>query len=73
MGSPDPRHPRERELATFDRNIAAKPEEIVELIEKAIEKGQSISFPGPMAKGLYGMRRLSPSLLWKVILREERA
>jgi len=57
----------------LDRNIAAKPEEIVELIEKAIEKGQSISFPGPMAKGLYGMRRLSPSLLWKVILREERA
>lgn len=57
----------------LDRNIAAKPEEIVELIEKAIEKGQAISFPGPMAKGLYGMRRLAPNLLWKIILREERA
>lgn len=56
----------------LDRNIAAKPEEIVELIERAVEKGQSISFPGPMAKGLYGMRRLSPNLLWKIILREER-
>ncbi len=57
----------------LDRNIAAKPEDIVELIEKAVEKGQSISFPGAMAKGLYGMRRLSPSLLWKIILREERS
>lgn len=57
----------------LDRNIAAKPEEIVDLIERALEKGQAISFPGPMAKGLYGMRRLSPSLLWKIILREERA
>jgi short-subunit dehydrogenase len=57
----------------LDRNIAADPSEIVENIEKAIEKGQAISYPSPMAKGLYSMRRLSPSLLWKIILREERA
>src|SRR5262245_36114616 len=56
----------------LDRNIAADPSEIVENIEKAIEKGQAISYPSPMAKGLYSMRRLSPSLLWKIILREER-
>ena len=55
----------------LDRNIAADPSEIVENIEKAIEKGQAISYPSPMAKGLYSMRRLSPSLLWKIILREE--
>jgi NAD(P)-dependent dehydrogenase (short-subunit alcohol dehydrogenase family) len=57
----------------LDRNIAAKPEDIVEAIEKAVEKGQAIIFPSPMAKGLYGMRRLAPGLLWKIILREERA
>jgi NAD(P)-dependent dehydrogenase (short-subunit alcohol dehydrogenase family) len=57
----------------LDRKIAARPEDIVEAIEKAIDKGDAISFPTPMAKGLYGMRRLSPGLLWKIILREERA
>jgi NAD(P)-dependent dehydrogenase (short-subunit alcohol dehydrogenase family) len=56
----------------LDRNIAAKPEDIVDAVEKAVEKGQSISFPHPMAKGLYGMRRLAPNLLWKIILKEER-
>jgi NAD(P)-dependent dehydrogenase (short-subunit alcohol dehydrogenase family) len=55
----------------LDRNIAAKPEDIVDAIEKAVEKGQRISFPSPMAKGLYGMRRLAPGLLWKIILKEE--
>src|SRR4029079_13912256 len=44
----------------LDRNIAAKPEDIVDAIEKAVDKGQAISFPHPMAKGLYGMRRLAP-------------
>jgi NAD(P)-dependent dehydrogenase (short-subunit alcohol dehydrogenase family) len=56
----------------LDRNIAADPAEIVDAIEKALEKGLSISYPSPMAKGLYGMRRLAPNLLWKIILREER-
>jgi NAD(P)-dependent dehydrogenase (short-subunit alcohol dehydrogenase family) len=56
----------------LDRNIAADPAEIVENIEREIEKGHVISYPSPMAKGLYGMRRLAPSLLWKIILREER-
>jgi NAD(P)-dependent dehydrogenase (short-subunit alcohol dehydrogenase family) len=56
----------------LDRKIAAEPGDIVEAIEKSIEKGQAISFPLPMAKGLYGMRRLAPNLLWKIILREER-
>jgi NAD(P)-dependent dehydrogenase (short-subunit alcohol dehydrogenase family) len=56
----------------LDRKIAAEPGDIVEAIEKSIEKGQGISFPLPMAKGLYGMRRLAPNLLWKIILREER-
>jgi NAD(P)-dependent dehydrogenase (short-subunit alcohol dehydrogenase family) len=57
----------------LDRNLAADPAEVVAAIEKAIEKGQAISFPTPMAKGLYGMRRLAPGLLWRIIQREERA
>jgi NAD(P)-dependent dehydrogenase (short-subunit alcohol dehydrogenase family) len=57
----------------LDRKIAADPAVVVEAIERSIEKGRSISTPGAMAKGLLGFRRLSPSLLWKFILREERA
>ena len=57
----------------FDRNIVADPNKIVDLIEKALEKGVAFGYPSPMAKGLYGMRRLAPKLLWKVILRSENA
>ena len=56
----------------LDRKIAARPEDVVDAIERAIERGQTISYPGTMAKGLYGMRRLAPGLLWKLLLREER-
>jgi len=56
----------------LDRKLAARPEDVVDAIEKALEKGQSISFPMPMAKSLYRMRRFAPNLLWKIILREER-
>jgi NAD(P)-dependent dehydrogenase (short-subunit alcohol dehydrogenase family) len=56
----------------LDRKMAAEPGDVVDAIEKAIEKGQAISFPLPMAKGLYGLRRFAPNLLWKIILREER-
>lgn len=54
-----------------EKNIAADPEVIVEAIESALEKGKPISYPSAMAKGLYGMRRLAPNLLWKIILKEE--
>jgi NAD(P)-dependent dehydrogenase (short-subunit alcohol dehydrogenase family) len=57
----------------LEKNLAADPHDIVEAIERAIERGRSISFPGAMAKGLYGMRRLSPRLLWNIILRAENA
>jgi NAD(P)-dependent dehydrogenase (short-subunit alcohol dehydrogenase family) len=56
----------------LDRKLVAEPGDIVDAIEKSIEKGQAISFPAPMARGLYGMRRFAPNLLWKIILREER-
>jgi NAD(P)-dependent dehydrogenase (short-subunit alcohol dehydrogenase family) len=32
-----------------------------------------VSYPMPMAKWLYAMRRFSPALLWKVIERSEAA
>ncbi len=55
----------------FERKVLADPNKIVDLVEKALEKGQEISYPSPMAKGLYGMRRFAPKLLWKVIMRAE--
>jgi NAD(P)-dependent dehydrogenase (short-subunit alcohol dehydrogenase family) len=57
----------------LERNIAADPNDIVDAIEKSIEKGQPISYPSAMAKGLYGMRRLAPKLLWSIILKSENA
>jgi short-subunit dehydrogenase len=56
----------------LDRNLVADPADIVELIERELERGAAISYPTAMAKGLYNMRRLAPNLLWKIILREER-
>ena len=55
----------------LEKNLAADPNAIVDAIERALEKGQTISFPGAMAKGLYGMRRLAPKLLWNIILKSE--
>ena len=57
----------------IERNMAADPNKIVDAIEKSLEKNQAISYPGAMAKGLYGMRRAAPGLLWKVIMKSEYA
>ena len=50
----------------------AKPEFIVEEIEKAIEKGSGILRPGFSAKWLDWMRRLMPDLQWKMVLASEK-
>ena len=63
-------NPRSIQLG-IERNIAADPSDIVDAIEKAIEKGTPISFPDKMAKGLYYGRRFAPKLLWNVILKSE--
>ncbi len=46
----------------------AKPEFIVDEIEKGIEKGSGILRPGFSAKWLDWMRRLMPDLQWKMVL-----
>jgi NAD(P)-dependent dehydrogenase (short-subunit alcohol dehydrogenase family) len=55
----------------LEKNIAADPNTVVDAIERALDKGKKVSYPGAMAKGLYGMRRLAPGLLWNIILRSE--
>ncbi len=55
----------------IEKNIAADADHVVDLIEDAVERGARISFPTPMAKGLFAMRRLAPKLLWNIILRSE--
>lgn len=49
----------------------ADPEFIVDEIEKGIEKGVKILFPGREAKILFALRRYTPGLLWKLILKAE--
>jgi NAD(P)-dependent dehydrogenase (short-subunit alcohol dehydrogenase family) len=62
----DPRSLREG----LEKGYAADPGDIVDAIERALEKGKPTSFPG-MARALWWMRRLAPGLLWKVILKSE--
>ncbi len=57
----------------IERKIPAEPGDIVDAVERALERGQTMSFPTAMAKGLYGMRRVAPTLLWNVIVRSEQS
>ena len=41
------------------------------LVEKGVADGDAIIYPTAMAKALVLGRRLSPSLLWKVIWKSE--
>lgn len=65
-------NPRSIQLG-LEKKIPAEPQDIIDGIERALEKGHKISFPHKMAKGLYGLRRVSPKLLWNIILKSEYA
>ncbi len=49
----------------------ADPQDIVDAIEKGIEKGVKILYPDGESKFLSRWRRYAPRLLWKVILKSE--
>ncbi len=49
----------------------AQPEDVVESIEKAIEKNVRILLTNGEAKFLTRLRRYAPGLLWKIILKSE--
>ena len=49
------------------RKLLASPHKVLDAIDAAVERGQTISYPMLMAKWLYAMRRVAPSLLWRVI------
>jgi NAD(P)-dependent dehydrogenase (short-subunit alcohol dehydrogenase family) len=51
------------------RKLLASPEKVLDAIDAAVARGQAISYPLPMAKWLYAMRRVAPSLLWRMIER----
>jgi NAD(P)-dependent dehydrogenase (short-subunit alcohol dehydrogenase family) len=51
------------------KKLLAPPDKVLDAIDAAVARGESISFPLPMAKWLYAMRRVAPSLLWRVIER----
>lgn len=53
----------------FERKIVASPESIVEEIEAALERGDWVSYPSVPGKMLHVARRISPKLLWELILR----
>ena len=51
------------------RKLLAPPDKVLDAVDAAVARGESISYPLPMAKWLYAMRRAAPSLLWRVIER----
>jgi NAD(P)-dependent dehydrogenase (short-subunit alcohol dehydrogenase family) len=51
------------------RKLLASPDKVLDAIDAAVERGRAISYPLPMAKCLYAMRRFAPSLLWRIIER----
>jgi len=53
-----------------DRKMLADPEDIVQSIDKGVTKGTFQIMPG-LAKALYYLRRFTPGLLWKLILKSE--
>lgn len=57
----------------IDEKMLAKPDDILDAVEKSLAKRASISHPLVTAKVLSFMRRAAPSLLWAVIDRAEKA
>jgi len=51
------------------KKLLAPPGKVLDAIDAAIARGENISYPLPMAKWLYAMRRVAPSLLWRIIER----
>jgi NAD(P)-dependent dehydrogenase (short-subunit alcohol dehydrogenase family) len=51
------------------KKLLASPDKVLDAIDAAVARGESISYPLPMAKWLYAMRRIAPSLLWRLIER----
>jgi NAD(P)-dependent dehydrogenase (short-subunit alcohol dehydrogenase family) len=55
-------------LDTVTAGRAAAPEVILDHIEKALERGTKVLVPGE-AKAMWLMRRVSPSLMWRLVHR----
>ncbi len=63
LESSNPKNIRE----SLEKGRLADPQFIVDEVEKALDKGMDVLYPGVEAKILTWMRRFSPSVLWKVI------
>jgi short-subunit dehydrogenase len=55
----------------IERKMLAKPDDVLDAIEKALARGDAVSHPLATSKALHTMRRLAPGLLWKVIQKAE--
>lgn len=55
----------------MDEKMLAKPDDVIDGIEKALSKKQSVSHPLFASKALSTLRRLAPGLLWTIIDRAE--
>ncbi len=51
----------------IEQGRMADPNVVIDLMERAIDRGREILFPTGEAKALYGLRRAVPRLLWKII------
>jgi NAD(P)-dependent dehydrogenase (short-subunit alcohol dehydrogenase family) len=46
---------------------AADPDDILDRIEKGLERGTKVLVPGVEARGTWLLRRMSPSLMWRLV------
>jgi NAD(P)-dependent dehydrogenase (short-subunit alcohol dehydrogenase family) len=63
-------NPRSIQLG-IEQGRMADPEKVVDAIERAIERGETILFPDRESKILFALRRFAPKLLWRMILKAE--
>lgn len=55
----------------FDKAPRVLPEQVLDAAERALERGDCFTFPGPAAP-LWWIRRLAPGLIWRRVDRMER-
>jgi hypothetical protein len=57
----------------IEQKMLATPDQVLDAVEKALARGDSVSHPLATSKALHALRRFAPGLLWKVIQKAEDA
>jgi NAD(P)-dependent dehydrogenase (short-subunit alcohol dehydrogenase family) len=56
----------------FDKVARIQPEQVLDAVEAALDRGELLAFPGRGTATLYRLRRYAPGLIWNLIDRAQR-